>query len=173
MIIFLRHGQTDYNAKNLMMGQLDIPLNDTGVQQAKMISTVLSNMAIATIHSSPLQRCTKTAHIIKCQNSLGGHIEVDAALSERNIGSFAGIKKSATTLEALETAEDVEPMERLAERAVNYLREYIEDSATHLVISHSGVYRALKLYSDFTFLPAKERLGNCEYVLIDKAITPK
>ncbi|MGI4954935.1 MAG: histidine phosphatase family protein, partial [Janthinobacterium lividum] len=32
---FLRHGETDWNARNLSQGNVDIPLNEVGIAQAK------------------------------------------------------------------------------------------------------------------------------------------
>ena len=36
-LIFLRHGETAYNAENRLQGQLDIPLNARGREQARAI----------------------------------------------------------------------------------------------------------------------------------------
>ena len=33
---FLRHGETDWNAQNLSQGAVDIPLNETGLAQARL-----------------------------------------------------------------------------------------------------------------------------------------
>ena len=38
MIYFVRHGQTDCNRQGIIQGHLDIPLNDTGMDQAREIS---------------------------------------------------------------------------------------------------------------------------------------
>ena len=59
----LRHGETDWNAQGLSQGNVDIPLNPTGLAQARSAALRLRNRGIATIVSSPLSRARVTAEI--------------------------------------------------------------------------------------------------------------
>jgi probable phosphoglycerate mutase len=61
---FIRHGQTDWNAIGRMQGQSDIPLNATGLQQAKEAAEKFVGLDIDRIVSSPLKRASVTAQII-------------------------------------------------------------------------------------------------------------
>jgi broad specificity phosphatase PhoE len=65
MIYFVRHGETEYNVLNLMQGHMDIPLNENGINQAKIAREELKDLKIDEIYSSPLIRAYKTAEIIK------------------------------------------------------------------------------------------------------------
>lgn len=60
----IRHGQTDWNARDLLQGSSDIPLNAAGRQQARDAVEVLANGGWDVIVSSPLQRARETAQII-------------------------------------------------------------------------------------------------------------
>lgn len=61
---FIRHGQTDWNAARKMQGSSDIPLNETGRQQARDAVSTLAGAGWEVIVSSPLARVRETAQII-------------------------------------------------------------------------------------------------------------
>ena len=53
---FIRHGQTEWNRELRLQGSSDIPLNDTGRQQARESVDVLSGTRWEAVVSSPLSR---------------------------------------------------------------------------------------------------------------------
>ena len=59
--ILLRHGQTDWNLQRKYQGHADIPLNDTGIQQAFSASEALKNESFNVAFSSDLIRARTTA----------------------------------------------------------------------------------------------------------------
>ena len=69
----MRHGQTDWNVKHRSQGWNDIPLNETGVEQAKNTASKLAGIDIETIYSSDLKRAKKTADIISAKLDLPVH----------------------------------------------------------------------------------------------------
>lgn len=87
-IYIFRHGQTDYNAEKRVMGQLDIQLNKTGINQANELADKMSNNSIQAIYSSPLSRALETAKIVS--EKTGAEIITDNALMERNNGKLQG-----------------------------------------------------------------------------------
>ncbi len=91
-IFLVRHGETDYNKDHLLMGQLDIPLNELGLSQAEKVSRVLKNKKISIIYSSDLQRASKTAEIIK--NTQNIPLELIPNFREHTLGKMDGMKWS-------------------------------------------------------------------------------
>jgi uncharacterized phosphatase len=63
-LAFIRHGQTDWNLADRLQGTSDIPLNDTGRQQARDAVATLVGVDWEVIVSSPLIRARETASII-------------------------------------------------------------------------------------------------------------
>ena len=64
MFAFIRHGQTDWNRDDRLQGSSDIPLNETGREQAHEAAGLLRDGGWEVIVSSPLMRARDTAQII-------------------------------------------------------------------------------------------------------------
>jgi len=88
----IRHGETQWNADRRLQGWRDIPLNDTGLRQARQLSGMLRpprfDAAIDVIVSSDLSRASETARIAAAH--FGIAIEAFAPLRERNYGIYEG-----------------------------------------------------------------------------------
>ena len=69
MIYIVRHGQTDWNVEGIYQGRIDIPLNKTGIEQAKKTKEELKGIKFDKVFSSPLKRAIETAQII-CNNPI-------------------------------------------------------------------------------------------------------
>ena len=64
-IYLLRHGETDWNKKQLLQGHTDIPLNERGRAQVEDTVRRLRalDMRMDAVVSSPLKRARETAEI--------------------------------------------------------------------------------------------------------------
>ena len=62
--VLIRHGQTYWNKKKKMQGQVNIPLNDTGRQQARALAAQLEKYPFELCLSSPLIRASETAQTV-------------------------------------------------------------------------------------------------------------
>jgi 2,3-bisphosphoglycerate-dependent phosphoglycerate mutase len=60
-LLFIRHGETDWNVQQRFQGQLDVPLNATGHAQAQRMAFALANDRHDLLFSSDLQRAMQTA----------------------------------------------------------------------------------------------------------------
>jgi broad specificity phosphatase PhoE len=63
-IIFVRHGETEWNRLNKFRGRADMPLNETGKEQARKVAARLARSEVNAIFASPLARTMDTARAI-------------------------------------------------------------------------------------------------------------
>ena len=95
-LILVRHGQSEWNAKNLFTGWKDPGLTDRGVSEAKNAGKLILEQEIEfdVMYTSMLSRAQKTGDIIL---GILNHKEIpiikNEALNERHYGSLAGLNK--------------------------------------------------------------------------------
>lgn len=87
-ILLVRHGQTDWNVEKKAQGHTDIPLNETGLAQARAAAKALESEGIRQVLSSDLKRASETARIIA--EVVGGELEINPALREQGFGNMEG-----------------------------------------------------------------------------------
>ena len=87
-IIAIRHGETAWNVDTRIQGHLDIPLNDTGLWQARQVAHALAGEPIAAVYTSDLQRAHATAQAVA--TATGAPLTTDLGLRERSFGHFQG-----------------------------------------------------------------------------------
>ena len=88
-LILVRHGQTAWNLEGRFLGQSDIPLDATGLDQAARVGAWLSDLPAQAIVSSPLSRASQTADAI---SRAAGHPPpiLDPRLAELDQGELEG-----------------------------------------------------------------------------------
>ena len=173
-ILFVRHGQTDWNIEKRAQGHNDIELNKTGIEQAYEVKEQLKNIKIDRIYASPLKRALKTAVIINEAHNV--ELCVENALIERNFGQIEG-----TCFEGnqwyecwnydLNTKYEMggECVQDFFKRIHDFLDNLSEKSSdeTVLIVSHGGVGIGVDAY--FNGIVYGEdipelRMKNCEVV---------
>ncbi len=85
----VRHGQTDWNLEGRLQGQLDVPLNETGLEQVRTLAEKLKTNKFDAIYSSDLMRARQTAGIIS--EALGLPVTYDCRLREISQGEVEGM----------------------------------------------------------------------------------
>jgi len=137
-LLLVRHGETDWNAERRWQGHADVPLNDRGREQARVLAEQLTGESIDAIYSSDLSRARDTADIVGVR--LGMPVVVDADLREIDVGPIEGMTAEETgTLDGWHG----EPKEAHAERilrAVQRIAERHPDDRV-LVVTHGGSMR--------------------------------
>lgn len=89
-LLIVRHGQTAWNIQRKVLGRTDIPLDETGLAQAKALSAALG--AVDAVWSSPLVRARETASPITTRYGLPLHLDDD--LVEMHQGELDGLDET-------------------------------------------------------------------------------
>lgn len=148
-IILVRHGQTDWNLRDLLQGRTDIELNSTGKNQAGETANKLQNFDIDAIYVSPLKRTLSTAEEINKTRNL--EMIIDNRLIERGFGEYEGKSKvefkKYWDFNTNISDCNVEPIRDLFSRAYLLLKEignlYKDTDKTILLVTHNGVNLAI------------------------------
>lgn len=153
----VRHGETDWNAAGRLQGQTDIPLNDTGRNQARRnglrLRDELPDPATIDFVASPLSRASETMQLVRLGLGLprDGYA-TDDRLKEISYGLYegctwpqlppvdrAGIARSK---DAYNWRPDRgESYADLTDRARSWLDGITRDT---VVVTHGGITRALR-----------------------------
>ncbi len=143
---FLRHGETDWNARGLSQGNIDVPLNDTGVAQARAAALLLRNRGVAAIVSSPLSRARDTATMVG--EALTLPVAIDDDLHEVSFGTQEAQPMAgawfAAWVEGAATPPDAESFAALRARAVAAVNRALLLPCPVLVVAHGAFFRALR-----------------------------
>jgi broad specificity phosphatase PhoE len=145
---FVRHGETDWNKENRVMGQIDIPLNEIGIKQAHVIAQKIAPLTISYIASSPLQRAIQTAEIIS--ETTNSPITIIEELKNASAGIMESKDRGdGTWLEAWRLGTDIEGAESWSEfvaRVAIGLKKALAqaiDKKPILIVAHGPTYWAL------------------------------
>lgn len=88
-LILIRHGETDYTAKKICCGFVNVNLNERGKWQAEKLALRLKEEKIDMVYSSDLKRAWMTAKIIFANFPI--NINLSPKLREMNFGIYEGL----------------------------------------------------------------------------------
>lgn len=88
-LYIVRHGQTSWNVEGRAQGHTDIPLDDTGLGQARAVGEAFRGIELDRILSSDLLRASQTAEAIGAVT--GAPLETRKELRERGFGEWEGM----------------------------------------------------------------------------------
>ncbi len=142
---FLRHGQTDWNARGVSQGAVDVPLNETGRAQAREAAPLLEGRGIIGIVSSPMSRARETAEIVNQTLKLPLDFEPD--LREVMFGGQEGKPLAPWFQQWLDgdfTPPGAESFAQLTARAADVMQRVLVRPGPLLVVSHGAIFRAMR-----------------------------
>jgi broad specificity phosphatase PhoE len=157
-IYLIRHGETEGNAKKLVVGHKDYPLTKCGIRQARKLRKELQKVKFSKVYSSDLGRAVTTAKIVS------GRFEISTSklLRERKYGKFEGLsaakfqkamKKPFAIRESLggkkrwqfKPAPDIESDAEVFNRVIKKVRRIVKENSGKkvLIATHGGCIRTI------------------------------
>lgn len=180
--VLWRHGRTAWNAEQRFQGQIDVPLDDVGREQARSAVAALAALRPDLIVSSDLARAVQTATALADVTT--GSVLTDPALREAHAGQWQGMThaqidaQDADGLAAWRRDPEVRPggdgetRAEVAQRVVACMRQAVAelpDDGTAVFVTHGGAARAA--VGELLGLPpaAWQRMGvldNCAWAAL-------
>lgn len=158
-LLLVRHGETEWNRQGKFQGQIDIPLNDNGRNQATKAAEFLKDVNIDFAVSSTMSRPKETAEIIlKYHPSLNlqlfaGLREISHGLWEGKFESeidqeFPGELERWRTIPAEVQMPEGENLEQVRERSVSDWNTIVKNAESQqlqlgLVVAHDATNKTL------------------------------
>lgn len=167
-IYIVRHGETDWNTKLKLQGRSDIPLNEKGLEQARLTGQGLKQAGIEfdRVYSSPLQRAVKTAELISGFDSSQiikenriiefsfGKAEGSTPEERQTNPDFAPIKDFFNNPPVYKPAQGAESFEEVFDRTSRFWEEEIRTLSSSsrfkniLAVTHGGTLQTLLMHID-------------------------
>lgn len=159
-LLFVRHGQTDWNPIGRVMGRSDIPLNTVGIRQGENTRDWLKKIEVHAIYSSPMTRALQTAEILAKAHA-GLKIIPEEGIAEIDYGDWVGttfkeIEKNHNTeynnyrfkasKMKIPGGEAVADVQKRSVGAIERIRKKHRDGERVLVVSHADVIKAMLLH---------------------------
>ena len=184
-VVFVRHGQTDFNAGGRVQGQVDIELNEVGREQARRMAPMIASLSPSAIVTSNLLRARDTAEAIgQCCDA---PVIEDERLRERFFGHFEGMSREEMiaqypqwftqwrqTGEAFEAG--VEGREEVGKRFVSAVMDYVSQApGTYVFVSHgSAITQAMTCLLGLSSAVWAGLRGpdNCHWSILEQAVRP-
>jgi broad specificity phosphatase PhoE len=156
-ILLVRHGETDWNKVRRFQGRSDVPLNQTGRDQAHALAIALRGESITAIYSSPLLRALETARIIKACHPTTPLIQAEG-LVEMDLGDFEGMPAQQWAekypdfrkawLEAplsvsMPGGESIKEVQRRALDTLNRITMHYQPESSLIICGHNFVNRTI------------------------------
>ena len=161
-LVLVRHGQSEWNEKNLFTGWKDPKLTQKGVDEARKAGDELrqAGYSFDKMFTSDLFRAQETGRIILEQRGTPSIITIkDQCLNERNYGDLAGLNKDEARkkwgndqVHEWRRSFDIQPpggesLKDTAERVLPYFKENVipelEKGSNILIAAHGNSLRAL------------------------------
>src|SRR3984957_11307175 len=167
LLVLVRHGQSDWNLKNLFTGWRDVDLSPKGVEEAREAGRRLKAQGLAfevAFTSAPIRAQNTLKLVLRELRRTGLATTQDQALNERDYGDLSGLNKDDARkkwgeeqVHIWRRSYDVPPPggESLKDTLARTLPYYVQEilpcvlrGERTLVVAHGNSLRALVMVLD-------------------------
>ncbi|NNM45440.1 histidine phosphatase family protein [Knoellia koreensis] len=179
-VVIVRHGETEHNAGGVWQGQLDTPLSERGLEQARAAGVALAAYRPSRVIASDLARAAVTAREIAAAAGVDD-VELDERWREIHVGQWQGLnttqvrERYAAELAQMDEEDiargvDGETLKAVGVRAGEALREVLDsigEDECVVIVAH-GVSSRAALAELFGLDPLAATktlatMGNCHW----------
>ena len=152
-VLLVRHGRTRHNAERRFVGRLDVPLDETGKEQAKRWADAYVDLPVQGIFSSPLLRAKQTASALGTPTLVQGLQELDQGIFEGRLAAevmaeqpefFAQWRRDPSSLRIPE-GETLAECQTRCFSALNQLAQETGPGRPIVVVAHQLVLASILL----------------------------
>ena len=154
-VVFIRHGQTEWNVSGRYQGQSDVALSKEGIAQAEKLAEHFPVASVDAVYSSDLMRARVTAD--KVAEKFGLPVQTEPAFRELNFGDWEGLTYEQITASWADAMTNFlrhpdilqiphgESFPEVRQRAMKRLRELLAEHEGHViaVVAHGAVLRTM------------------------------
>ena len=169
-IIMVRHGESETNVTRVFTGQMDVPLTETGMEQARRMAEYMDKYHVDKMYASPLQRAMDTAKAIADRQTCT--IEEAPALMEVYAGSWQGLpfeeiaEKFPETYQAWRAdigsavTADGESCQQLYDRVTEFFKKVLQEpEETVCLVCHATPIRMIESYIEADSVKVAQEIG--------------
>mmetsp|Transcript_19389 Transcript_19389/g.25018 ORF Transcript_19389/g.25018 Transcript_19389/m.25018 type:complete len:409 (+) Transcript_19389:120-1346(+) len=156
-VVFIRHGESTFNNRNIFTGWCDVDLTEKGIQEAYDAGILLAshgfNFDVA--HTSVLKRATKSTHkVLDGMDKTYIPIQTSWRLNERHYGALQGKNKAITE-------QELGPIVKEWRRSYSTRPPTMEESHSHWLLLKNDVR-----YKDVS-IPKTESLKDTQVRVVE------
>lgn len=167
-IIFIRHGQTNWNSLKQVQGRTNVELNEIGLYQAHLRAHKYTQMNFDYIYTSPLIRASETAYLFTKITKQKSKVIFEDLLIERCFGELEGKKYDINGFSANDSYftsnfKNFESNKDLEKRALKLINKLVKKhpNKTIACFSHSHLMKSVLEISQNQDLSYHSEIDNC------------
>lgn len=164
-LYLVRHGETVDNANQIMQGQTQGELNESGIRQAQLLSDDWKGKPLDAVIASDLKRSVDTARIIAAPHQL--EVQTTPLLRERDWGDFTG--RYIPDLKNEVWPDNIESLENLLSRAdefITFVKQTFPGKKV-LAVGHGIINKAVQAVYFQKSMSEIQRMSNAEVRVLE------